>query len=82
MQVSVGAELQKRGLDASFARYLSGKTAEESKANLDEFEQVFRAAVQAGVQAAMRGKAPREPAQSGQSQIDRIRLAAGLPGRG
>lgn len=80
MKVSVGAELQKRGLDATFARYLAGATAEESKANLDEFEQVFRAAVQAGVNTALRGKgAPREPAQNGQSQLERIRLAAGLP---
>jgi uncharacterized membrane protein YccC len=80
MQVSVGAELQKRGLDASFARYLAGKTAEESKANLDEFEQVFRSAVRSGVQAAMRGKGtPREPEQGGNSQVERLRQAAGLP---
>lgn len=80
MQVSVGAELQKRGLDASFARYLAGKTAEESKTNIDEFEQLFRTAVQAGVNTAMRGKgAPREPEQNGQSQLERIRQAAGLP---
>jgi hypothetical protein len=82
MQVSVGAELQKRGLDASFARYLAGKTAEESKANLDEFEQVFRSAVRSGVQAAMRGKGtPREPEQGGNSQVERLRLAAGLPAK-
>jgi hypothetical protein len=82
MQVSVGAELQKRGLDASFARYLAGKTAEESKANLDEFEQVFRSAVQTGVKAAMRGKGtPREPEQGGNSQVERLRLAAGLPAK-
>ena len=82
MQVSVGAELQKRGLDASFARYLVGKTAEESKANLDEFEQVFRSAVRSGVQAAMRGKGtPREPEQGGNSQVERLRLAAGLPAK-
>lgn len=79
MQVSVGAELQKRGLDASFARYLAGKTAEESKTNIDEFEQLFRTAVQAGVNTAMRGKgAPREPEQNGQSQLERLRRAAGL----
>jgi hypothetical protein len=82
MQVSVGAELQKRGLDASFARYLAGKTAEESKANLDEFEQVFRSAVRSGVQAAMRGKGtPREPEQNGNSQVERLRQAAGLPAK-
>lgn len=80
MKVSVGAELQKRGLDAGFARYLAGKTAEESKANIDEFEQAFRSAVQAGVNTALRGKgAPREAAQSGQSYAERLRRAAGLP---
>lgn len=80
MKVSVGAELQKRGLDATFARYLAGATAEESKTNIDEFEQLFRTAVQAGVNTAMRGKgAPREPEQNGQSQLERIRQAAGLP---
>lgn len=80
MKVSVGAELQKRGLDAGFARYLAGKTAEESKTNIDEFEQLFRTAVQAGVNTAMRGKgAPREPEQSGQSQMEALRRAAGLP---
>lgn len=80
MKVSVGAELQKRGLDANFARYLAGATAEESKANIEEFERIFRASVQAGVNTAMRGKgAPREPEQNGQSQLERIRQAAGLP---
>lgn len=82
MEVSVGAELQKRDLDASFARYLSGKTAEESKANIDKFEQAFRSAVQAGVKTALRGKgAPREAAQSGQSYADQLRRAAGLPAK-
>jgi uncharacterized membrane protein YccC len=82
MQVSVGAELQKRGMDASFARYLAGKTAEESKANLDEFERVFRSAVQAGVKAAMRGKGtPREPEQGGATEVERLRRAAGLPAK-
>ena len=41
MRVTVGAELQKRGLDASFAKYLSGKTAEESTANPEEFEGAY-----------------------------------------
>ena len=78
MKVSVGAELQKRGLDANFARYLAGATAEESKANIEEFERIFRASVQAGVNTAMRGKgAPREPEQNVDT-LERLRRAAGL----
>ena len=38
LQVSVGAELQKRGLSADFAAYLTGNDAETSKANIDAFE--------------------------------------------
>lgn len=78
MKVSVGAELQKRGLDATFARYLAGATAEESKANIEEFERIFRASVQAGVNTAMRGKGtPREPEQNVDT-LERLRRAAGL----
>ena len=80
MEVSVGAELQKRGLDAGFAKYLSGATAEESKANIDAFEEVFRSAVRSGVNTAMRGKgAPREADKSGTTEVERLRRAAGLP---
>ena len=80
MEVSVGAELQKRGLDACFAKYLSGATAEESKANIDAFEEVFRSAVRSGVNTAMRGKgAPREADRSDATEVERLRRAAGLP---
>lgn len=62
MKVSVGAELQKRGLDAGFAPYLAGKTAEESNANLDAFQAMFQTALAAAVTGRMRGtEAPPEP---------------------
>ena len=62
MRVTVGAELQKRGLDASFAKYLSGKTAEESTANLEEFEGIWNKAISAAVNGRMRGEgAPKDP---------------------
>lgn len=62
MRVTVGAELQKRGLDASFAKYLSGKTAEESTANLTEFESIWNKAISAAVTDKMRGEgAPKAP---------------------
>ena len=62
MRVTVGAELQKRGLDASFAKYLSGKTAEESTANLEEFEGIWNKAISAAVTDRMRGEgAPKDP---------------------
>jgi hypothetical protein len=64
MQVSVGTELQKRGLDAGFAKYLSCKTAEESKANLDEFQNLWNSALGQAVKGRMRGDgAPRDPEQ-------------------
>lgn len=64
MRVSVGAELQKRGLDAGMAKWIAGEDADTSMANLDEFEAAFRAAVQNGVNGAMRGKTPpKEPAR-------------------
>lgn len=67
MRVSVGAELQKRGLDAGMAKWITGKDADTSMANLDEFEAAFRAAVQSGVNEAMRGKTPpKEPGRSGE----------------
>ena len=62
MRVTVGVELQKRGLDASFAKYLSGKTAEESTANLEEFEGIWNKAISATVTDRMRGGgAPKAP---------------------
>jgi hypothetical protein len=62
MRVTVGAELQKRGLDAGFAKYLSGKTAEESTANLNEFESLWNKAISGAVNSRMRGDgAPKEP---------------------
>ena len=69
MRVSVGAELQKRGLDAGFAKYLSGKTAEESSANLTEFEKLWNQAISAAVTTRMRGSsAPKEPEGGGLTQ--------------
>ena len=80
MRVSVGAELQKRGLDAGFAKYLSGKTAEESTANLDEFEGIWNKAISAAVNGRMRGDgAPKEPGPS--DADDRMRSWFGLKPR-
>lgn len=79
MRVTVGAELQKRGLDAGFAKYLSGRTAEESTANLDEFQALWNQAISAAVTARMRGKsAPEEPKESN-TDLARLRRSMGLP---
>lgn len=78
MQVTVGAELQKRGLDASFAKYLSGKTAEESTANLTEFENIWNKAIAAAVTDRMRGaQPPKEPSQTNNAD-DKMRSWFGL----
>lgn len=77
MRVTVGAELQKRGLDASFAKYLSGKTAEESTANLEEFEGIWNKAISAAVTDRMRGtQPPKAPSQT--DADDKMRSWFGL----
>ena len=62
MRVTVGAELQKRGLDAGLAEFLAGKTAEESTANLEKFQSIWDKAISATVTDRMRGAgAPKDP---------------------
>lgn len=62
MLVAVGADLQKRGLSADLARFLAGKTADESQANLDEFESIWNQSLTSSINGRMRGDgAPKEP---------------------
>lgn len=56
--VQTGEELGRRGLPSSMAKWLAGKDADTTKANIDAYEQDFRAAVQDGVNGAMRGRTP------------------------
>ena len=58
LQVSVGAELQKRGLSADFAVYLTGSDAETSKANIDTFESLWKSSLSDAVNGRMRSNAP------------------------
>lgn len=55
LEVSVGAELQKRGLSANFAKYLTADNAETSKANIDAFEKLFNTAVSGAVNTRLKG---------------------------
>lgn len=65
MKVATGAELQKRGLDASFAEFLTAPTAEQVNANISAFEKVFNLAVQRSTNDKMRGdKPPKENEKS------------------
>lgn len=58
MKIATGKELLKRGLDSSFADYLTGNSAEETVARIDGFEQAFNTAVANATQQRMKGKAP------------------------
>ena len=58
LQVSVGAELQNRGLSADFAAYLTGSDAETSQANIDAFESLWKASLSDAVNGRMRSSAP------------------------
>ena len=62
LEVAVGSQLQKRGLPAEFAPYLTGADEEESARNLEHFEGLFREGISQAVTGRMRGAgAPREP---------------------
>lgn len=59
LQVSVGTELQKRGLPAEFSKFLTADNAENSKAQVDEFETAFNNAVSNAVNGKLRGTPPK-----------------------
>lgn len=61
LQVSVGAELQKRGLSADFAPYLTGEDSDTSQAAIDTFEGAWNAALAAAVNGRMRAAPPKDP---------------------
>lgn len=77
LTVTVGAELQKRGLSADFSQYLTADNAENSKANIDAFEKLFNEAVQTAVNDRLKGgKPPRDNAQGkGLSGVEAAFLA-------
>ena len=49
LQVSVGSELQKRGLSADFAPWLTGQDADRSRENIDRFETLWNSSITAAV---------------------------------
>ena len=62
LQVTVGTELQKRGLSADFAPWLTGQDAETSQANIERFEALWNSSITAAVNHRMRSDTPpREP---------------------
>ena len=62
LQVSVGSELQKRGLSADFAPWLTGQDADRSRENIDRFETLWNSSITAAVNARMRSDTPpRDP---------------------
>lgn len=65
LEVQMGRDLQSRGMDAGFARWLTGADADASAANLNDFEALWNAAISGAVTSRMRGSAaPKEPGQT------------------
>lgn len=58
MKVACANELVKRGLDSSFADFITAETAEKTNERLDAFENAFNEAVQAATNNKMRGTTP------------------------
>lgn len=61
LETAVGKELLSRGLDPSFAEYLTSDTAENSKARIEQFEKAFSSAVSTQLNNKMRGIPPKAP---------------------
>ena len=62
LQVSVGTELQKRGLSAEFAPYLTGEDSESSQAAIDAFENLWKSSLATAVNDRMRSDVlPKDP---------------------
>ena len=78
LTVTVGAELQKRGLSADFSRYLTADNAENSKTNIDAFEKLFNAAVQTAVNDRLKGGTPPKDNSHGSSTGEPHSLAEAL----
>lgn len=60
LQVSVGTELQKRGLSAEFAPYLTANDSDTSLENLNRFESAWNTALAAAVNGRMRSNPPKD----------------------
>lgn len=78
LTVSVGAELQKRGLSADFSKYLTADNAENSKANIEAFEKLFNDAVQTAVNDRLKGGQPPRGNAHGDSTSEPHSIAEAL----
>ena len=78
LTVTVGAELQKRGLSADFSQYLTADNAENSKTNIDAFEKLFNDAVQTAVNDRLKGGTPPKDNSHGSSTGEPHSLAEAL----
>lgn len=74
LEIATGKELMHRGLDVSFASYLTGKTAEETTANIDTFEKRFNEAVASAIATKMQGRVPKEVTEGKGLTLESIKL--------
>lgn len=58
--LATGTELNKRGLNAQFAPYLTAEDAETTKGNIDAFEKMFNDAVSEALNGRMKGQPPKD----------------------
>lgn len=73
-QVAVAEALQQRGLDARFAPWIKGETAQEDKNRVEEFAQLFQSALSQAVSGRMRGgEPPRAPEKGAELNRDQLR---------
>ena len=71
--VATGKELLNRGLDSSFAEYLTADTAEETTAKIDKFEQLFNTAVSNATNKKMKGTVPKDKKPTAGLTLEKIK---------
>lgn len=78
-QVAVAQALQERGLDARFAPWITGEGEEDSAQRVEQFAQLFQAALSQAVSGRMRGGEPPQ-APERPPELTRERLRGMSPG--
>lgn len=64
--VAAGKELQLKGIDAGLAKYIVGRTADETSKNLEEFQKLFNTSIEKVVESRLKGTVP--PLKTGKTE--------------
>lgn len=78
LEFEVTKQLAEKKIPVGFAKLLCGNSAEEAKANIENFEKEYNAAIEEGVTQKLKGTTPKSTAKQTDSWLDSVRHGAGL----